>query len=113
MRRTWQRVHSQELLWGTNRERWFNLFPHPDSLFIWVLKSHWRYRRVFNEAFASPEYGHLRVMRHKSPRVTEMWMRGVSRIAGAALDGPEDPHLNPLPEGEEAGEDSCGTARPV
>jgi adenylate kinase family enzyme len=37
-KRTWKRVLSKEILWGTNKERLLPQFFSKDSLFLWALK---------------------------------------------------------------------------
>lgn len=76
LRRTIQRIVTQEDLWGTgNRETWRTQFFSRDSLFLWVLQSRPRHRREYPLLFQQPEYRHLHVVHFHSPRETEVWMK--------------------------------------
>jgi adenylate kinase family enzyme len=78
-RRTWQRWRSQELLWGTNRERLSSQFKlwSTDSLFHWLVRTYGRRKREYPALFAQPEYAHLQVFRFQQPRATEAWEAGL------------------------------------
>ena len=74
--RTWRRVIFQEELWNGNRE---NLRSHlklwsDESLFRWLFKSYWRRKRENPTLFSLPEHAHLKIIHHKTPRDTEMWL---------------------------------------
>lgn len=77
VRRTWRRWRSQELLWGTNRERlWYQLIPHPDrSLFVYTLRTHRRRRREFEQLMSEGDDAAAWI-RLRSPRELERWLRG-------------------------------------
>ena len=77
--RTLRRSMTGEELWNGNRERFRNAFLSRDSLFVWLLKTHWSRRRLFPQAFAQPEHAHLRVVRLRYPRETKRWLSGVER----------------------------------
>jgi adenylate kinase family enzyme len=62
----------QEELWNGNRESLRTHFLTKDSLFVWLLKTHWRRRRLYPERIA--EYPQLRVVRLRSPRELERWL---------------------------------------
>jgi adenylate kinase family enzyme len=78
--RTWRRVLSREVLWGTNRERLGTQFFSKDSLFLWALKSDREHDRAYPRAFSSPEFSHLTVYRFQTPRKTKQWLRQISTI---------------------------------
>lgn len=78
-RRTVRRIISQEELWGGNHESFRKQFLSRDSLFIWVLQTHWRYRHELEEVLHQPEYTHLHVIRFKTPRETERWLETVEQ----------------------------------
>ena len=72
--RTVRRLYTHEHLWNTNYERLAdNLFSR-DSIFLWSLQSHPRHRREYPQLLATPEYAHLHVIRHHSPRETQKWL---------------------------------------
>jgi adenylate kinase family enzyme len=73
--RTLRRGLRRELLWGNNRERLWEQFFSRDSLFLWVLQTYWRRRREFPALLRQPDYAHLRVVRLRTPRHTEAWLR--------------------------------------
>lgn len=69
VRRIWQRWRSQELLWGTNRERLlpqFKLWDKESSLLTWAVTSHAPRRRTLAAVATDPRWGHLRVLRLRS-----------------------------------------------
>jgi len=74
LKRTLQRILTREQLWGTNRETWRGQFLSRDSLFVWVVKTHWRRRRQYAGLLSHPEYAHLRVVRLRSPRAVRKWL---------------------------------------
>ena len=76
--RTVRRAVTRQALWNGNRERFWTQFLSSNSLFVWLLKSHWRRRRTIPTALARPEHEHLRVFRHRSPRETAAWLAGLA-----------------------------------
>ena len=79
-RRTWRRWWTQEILWGTNRERlWsqFKIWSAEDSLFHWLFKTYWRRKREYPQLFALPEYSHLKVFQMKTPQETDNWLQNL------------------------------------
>jgi len=80
-RRTWRRWRDQELLWGTNRERFwphFKIWSAEDSLFAWLLKTYWRRKREIPAFLARPEYAHLKLFHLKTPQETAKWLADLS-----------------------------------
>lgn len=77
-RRTVKRVVTQEDLWGTgNRETWSKQFFSRDSLFVWAVKTHRKYRRSIDQVLAQPEYAHLQLIRFTSFRQTSHWLKTI------------------------------------
>ncbi len=74
--RTLKRIVTREKLWGTNQESWRAAFGR-DSLFLWVLQSRPRHRRDYPILLQQSEYAHLKLVRLRSPRETEQWLRGI------------------------------------
>jgi adenylate kinase family enzyme len=74
LRRTFRRTLSNEKLWGINRERFLTQFFSRDSLFLWALRTHPRYRREFPALLSSPEYAHLAVIRLGTPARAAAWL---------------------------------------
>ena len=78
-----RRAFTREVLWNGNRE---SLWPHlklwsQHSLFHWLLKTYWHYKRTYPLLFAEPAHSHLEVIHLTSPRETEAWL---ARYAPAA-----------------------------
>lgn len=76
-KRTVVRIWTGQELWNGNRE---TLGHHlaswrtADNLFVWCWRMHWKHRVEFPRAFEREEFGHLRVLRFRSPRETEEWL---------------------------------------
>ena len=64
-------------LWNGNRETLWRHFFTKESLFLWLFQTYWRRRREITEATALPEYGHLQVLKFRSPAAAERWLRKV------------------------------------
>ena len=75
-RRTVKRIVTQEDLWGTgNRETWQKQFLSRDSLFMWAVKTHGKYRQSIRQILAQPDYAHLQLIHFTSPRQTSEWLK--------------------------------------
>lgn len=70
MRRSWRRARSNELLWGSNYERfWPQLkFWNRDSLVWWIWTQHARKRHKMLAISQDPQWAHIRVIRLTSTR---------------------------------------------
>jgi adenylate kinase family enzyme len=73
-KRTIGRIVSQAELWSGNRETWRNAFFMRDSLFLWAVKTHRRFRRRLPVRLARDEYAHIRLVRLRSPREIRRWL---------------------------------------
>ncbi len=74
--RTIRRAITQEVIWNGNREPFL---PHlklwsDESLFHWLFKTYWCRKKEYPQLLALPEYGHLDLIRFKSPKETELWL---------------------------------------
>ena len=58
-RRTLRRIRSREVLWGSNVDTWRGAFLSRDSLFVWLLRTHFTTRRTLPELIA--RYPHVRL----------------------------------------------------
>jgi len=58
-RRTLHRIRTREVLWGTNVDTWRGAFLSRNSLFWWVLKTHYPNRRTMPRLLA--DYPHVRL----------------------------------------------------
>lgn len=72
--RTFRRIFTREELWNGNRETVKGAFFQRDSLFLWAIRTHRPHRRQFETALQRPEYAHLTVIRHHSPREASLWL---------------------------------------
>jgi adenylate kinase family enzyme len=75
--RSWRRWRRNELLWGTNRERFWphlKLWDAESSLIAYAAASHRRRRRDYEAAMTNPRWSHVTFVRHRSPRQTERWL---------------------------------------
>ena len=76
-RRTlWRGLTVAELYNGNRESLWTHLFTR-DSLFVWLLKSHWRRKREMPADLAQPEYAHLHVLRFRRPSQARAWLERV------------------------------------
>lgn len=76
--RTLRRTLTREELWNGNRERFRDQFLLGDSLFVWLLKTHPRYRREYPVLFSEPAYAHLHVIHCRTPQQAEQWHASLS-----------------------------------
>jgi adenylate kinase family enzyme len=81
--RTMQRGLGREELWNGNRESLREHFFTRQSLFLWARNTHWKHRRDWPVALASPEMGQVNVVRLRSPRDADAWLRGLGRASSA------------------------------
>jgi adenylate kinase family enzyme len=80
-RRTVRRGIKREVLWNGNREPLRENFLSRQSLFLWSKNSHAKHRREWPAAFAAPEMAHVRVVRLRSPREADAWLRSLRASA--------------------------------
>jgi adenylate kinase family enzyme len=73
-KRTIGRILNRQELWGGNRETWRNALLTRDSLFVWALRTHGRFRRVLPQRLASGQYAHVHLIRLRSPREVRRWL---------------------------------------
>ena len=85
MRRSWHRSRTQELLWGTNVERFWPhlmLWREPeDSLLLYLITQHARKRRRFLAAMSDPHWSHIRFVRLVSRADVEAFAQAVEQGA--------------------------------
>ena len=75
-----RRALRREELWNGNRETfWWHLkLWSRESLFNWLLKTYWEYKRLYPILLAEPANAHLALIRHTSPRETEAWLERIT-----------------------------------
>ena len=84
LRRSWQRWRTGELLWGTNRERFWPqlmVWRQEDSLLWWIVTQHRRRRRQYLEAIADPRWSHIRFVRLVATADVEAFVQAVETAA--------------------------------
>ena len=89
LKRSWRRWRSGELLWGTNRERFWPqlmVWRQADSLLWWIVTQHRRRRRQTFEAMADARWAHIRFVRLIALRDVEAFAQAVERSAPALAD---------------------------
>lgn len=77
VRRSWRRWHTQELLWGTNRETFwpqFAVWRKQESLLWWIVTQHQRKREAMLSVIADPQWRHINVVRLRSDRDVEEYV---------------------------------------
>lgn len=99
-RRTNQRIRDRTELWTGNRETFRRAYLSFGSLYVWILRSHWRRRRNWRRVLATPAYRHLQVHRFRTSDEAERWLRSLdgnsappaarSASAGPPATGGED-----------------------
>ncbi len=80
--RSWRRWRDDELLWGTNRERFWRHFYSRDSLLLYAITSQRRKRRQLGAEMSDPRWTHVDWVRHHSPRQTECWLATIGGDGG-------------------------------
>lgn len=73
IRRTWQRVVTQEELWSGNRETLGKALSR-DSILLWALQTYPKRRKEYPMLLQKPEYAHLMVFRLCSPQAAQDWL---------------------------------------
>lgn len=75
--RSWRRHRSQELLWGTNHERFWDhlkLWDTQQSLIAYAISSHRRHRRDREARMWNPEWAHITFIRLRSTTEVRAWL---------------------------------------
>jgi len=78
--RTLRRILTREVLWNGNQESFWDhcRLWSETSLFNWLLKTYWAYRREFPRLFDQRAHAHLRIVRLRRPRDAESWLAGLA-----------------------------------
>jgi hypothetical protein len=91
--RSYQRWRSNELLWGTNRERFFPQFKVWDeksSLIAWAVRHHTDRRREYESAMKDERWRHIAFHRFRSNAEADRWTRMVTEGPVETEAGGED-----------------------
>jgi len=72
--RTFRRLLLKETLWNGNKERWSVVFSW-NSILLWGIVMYSRYKKEFPEQLKQPQYAHIEVIRLRSPKDADKWLR--------------------------------------
>lgn len=78
--RTWRRHRTRELLWGTNRENFWEhlmLWDSRKSLFTFTIVNHRSRRRRYEALMRDPRWSHISFVRFRSPEEVEEWVESL------------------------------------
>ena len=78
--RSWRRWRSRELLWGTNREVFWEhlmLWDTEKSLIAYTIRTHRAQRRRFEASMRDPRWSHLTFIRLRSVEAIDRWLDGL------------------------------------
>lgn len=77
--RTIARAWTKEELWHGNRESWRLSFFSRDSILLWSLRTHQRYRRIYAGRLDDPRFADLTRIRLRRRREVNAWLDSVGR----------------------------------
>ena len=63
--------------WGRNRESFRAQFFSRESLFVYLLRTHWSRRELYANLAQDPHYASIRFVRLRAPRETRLWLDGL------------------------------------
>ena len=75
--RTIRRATTREPMWDGCVETWRKGFFSRDSILLWCLKTYGRRRRNVPAVLRRPEHRHLTIIRLRSRRETDAWLRSL------------------------------------
>lgn len=87
--RCWQRSRSADLLWGTNRETFWEhlMLWNPDkSLITYTIKTHRSRRKTFEDNMHDPHWEHLTFIRLRSVEEIDRWLGDHPALADCHQD---------------------------
>lgn len=79
--RSWRRWRTQELLWGTNIERFWPqlaIWDPKRSIVGWTLASHKRHNQRMADAMTDPQWAHVRFTRLTSQREIDRFLASIA-----------------------------------
>jgi adenylate kinase family enzyme len=88
--RSWRRWRSNELLWGTNYERFWPqlaVWRKEDSLVWWAVTQQRRKRRDMLARMSDPRWAHIRFIRLTTPREVDAFRRSVEQACAEPATG--------------------------
>jgi adenylate kinase family enzyme len=87
--RSWQRWRSADLLWGTNRENFWEhlmLWNPERSLIAYTIKTHRARQRAFEADTSEPSWSHITFIRLRSASAVELWLDGIPTLVDQRHD---------------------------
>jgi adenylate kinase family enzyme len=87
LRRSWRRWRTNELLWGTNYERFFPQLKLWDknSLITFNVTHHRSRRARYAAAMEDPQWAHIAFVRLRSPQAVEAFLAGLQPAYGRGV----------------------------
>jgi adenylate kinase family enzyme len=76
LRRTVQRVVTQEELWSGNRETLQQTLSQ-DSILLWLFLTYHKHRCEYPLLLKQAEYAHLKIIHLRSPQAAHIWLQGL------------------------------------
>jgi adenylate kinase family enzyme len=83
--RTIRRVAMRETLFSGNVETFTNSFLRRDSVIYWSMRSYPRLKLRYGDLFDRLSSSAVRLIRHRTPRETDRWLRSVAQHELAAI----------------------------
>lgn len=83
LRRSWRRWRSQELLWGTNHEKFWPqllIWRKENSLLWWIVTQQERKRKEMRAVQSDPVWSHIRFVRLASNAKIDKFMSEIDRV---------------------------------
>jgi len=77
LKRSLVRIVTNESLWAGNRETFRKTFFSKDSILLWSLQTYRLRKRQYEELLQMPTHAHIRILRFKTPKQTERFLRAV------------------------------------
>lgn len=79
VRRSWRRHRNNELLWGTNHERFWPMWKiwRKESLLGYTISRHRQYGERLGGAQEDARFAHIRWVRLKGPKEVDRWLEGL------------------------------------
>jgi adenylate kinase family enzyme len=76
VRRSWRRYRNNELLWGTNHERFWPMWKlwRQDSLLGYTISRHKLYGERLRGAQGDPRFAHIQWVRLRGPKAVQRWL---------------------------------------
>jgi adenylate kinase family enzyme len=77
LRRSVRRSLTRETLWAGNHESFRKSLFSRDSIILWAWTSHIRRQRQYAKLFSGQDRSHVQLVRLRTPREAEVWLRSL------------------------------------